>query len=155
MAKVKEKVHKCEKCKAVFTQRSNLCRHRGNCLGVKKFSCIKCSKSFTRKDSLQNHIKICSGVKELSCQLCSSEFPTTWKLKRHIKQVHDKVTFNCINCGRKFNQENYLTSHQMKCNAMKNKANKRANKKKIPATGGFEPHNYFESPFEDGEEVRT
>ena len=144
------------KCNAVYQNRSHLSWHKANCLNVTKFECVGCSKYFSRRDSLQKHRKKCSGKKSLVCSVCSSTFPSTWKLSRHIKQVHEKPTFTCNNCSQKFGHEPNFRSHQIKCSkSIDEKPGDVPKNPKRRATGGFEPVNYFESAYEEDEEVRN
>ena len=52
-------MQQCENCKREFTKKSNLTRHKRNCIGVGElpFVCDSCSKAFHSQKSLDCHIR--------------------------------------------------------------------------------------------------
>lgn len=53
----KEKPLKCEECGAVFTESSNLSKHRRTHAKIGNFNCEICQKDFHRLDQLRRHLK--------------------------------------------------------------------------------------------------
>ena len=95
----------CCHCDALFTNVSNLNRHKRSVhtdpvnlnidfipptRGAPNFECTYCERVFNRKDALKRHKQSVHGdVQKFACEYCLSEFQRKDTLKRHIKLLHN------------------------------------------------------------------
>lgn len=73
----------CNRCKASFSQMSDLNRHLLGHTGEKPFKCKQCGACFTRKSSLNKHERIHTGEKPYSCRECGMSFAYRYQINRH------------------------------------------------------------------------
>ena len=120
-----KKIHKCEQCGKVFTEKRNLLRHI-ECVHSAKpstFKCEACNITFSRSDNLRNHQKKnCKGMKphkdnkkapskSLNCDKCDETFSSHMKLSQHKKAKHRNYNYVCKKCGKRYVSQVGLKTH--------------------------------------------
>ncbi|XP_075205521.1 uncharacterized protein LOC142311209 isoform X1 [Anomaloglossus baeobatrachus] len=109
---INSKLFSCSDCGKVFTQKSNLVRHKRTHTGEKPFSCDKCNKTFTQKSHLVEHQVFHTGEKPFSCSTCGKYFTHRAILYRHQRIHTGERPFTCGECGKSFSYKSYLVEHQ-------------------------------------------
>ena len=113
--KCDQKKYTCETCNKLFTQASNMRRHKLSVHRNKRpFSCTICTKSFKQLSNLQVHIDVHTGKKPYCCNKCSQFFNQASNLKRHKLATHsNRRPHVCKVCSKSFKQKNHLKEHML------------------------------------------
>ena len=111
-----DRLHRCEDCLKVFTQKWILTKHiRTSChytIQKPSLQCSFCRKCFVRKDSLRKHILIHAHLeKPYQCEYCKICFAQKCDLITHVKTHTKEKLYQCEQCQKRFAQKCDLTDH--------------------------------------------
>ncbi|XP_035824816.1 zinc finger protein 708 [Aplysia californica] len=112
--KKRGKVHKCDVCDAVFSQKKDLKYHSFKHTGEKPYRCDVCDARFRRANALTRHTLIHTGEKPYRCDLCDVRFRHNNVLKRHILTHTGEKPYQCDLCDARFTQKSKLKCHILK-----------------------------------------
>lgn len=108
----KDTLYRCDLCGKLFTEPTQMYRHKQSHAGVKMFMCDVCSKYFTERSHLQRHKRTHTGEKPFACDICGKQFARSDKLLRH-KRIHTgEKPYPCPICGKEFGRSDKLLQHK-------------------------------------------
>ena len=91
---------RCETCRRVFTQRTNLYRHKKMHTTQSTYTCPVCHVSYKRKYALNQHMKKAKCVnkdddaRQWACDKCDKRFHHKTSYTRHTKSHHNDLVTN-------------------------------------------------------------
>ena len=108
----KDTLYRCDICGKLFTDPTQMARHKQSHAGVKMFMCDICSKYFTERSHLLRHQRTHTGEKPFGCEVCGRQFARSDKLLRH-KRIHTgEKPYHCPICGKEFGRSDKLLQHK-------------------------------------------
>ena len=109
------KRYECNVCYRLFTDGSNLRKHRRIHTGDRRYSCDVCHMSFTQNGSLTSHKRTHTGDRPYSCDVCQKAFRFSSNLIKH-KRIHGiGIKTNsclCDVCGKTLANPTVLAVHK-------------------------------------------
>ena len=104
--------HKCDKCEARFTTKSNLKAHKASKHGRIKYTCSECNRTFIEKSSMTKHKQSKHEGKRFFCDQCDHKATTQGNLTTHKQSKHEGKRFDCDQCDHKATKQGNLTTHK-------------------------------------------
>ena len=111
----------CNKCKANFSDKDALEKHRIETHGQKTPECPVCFVEFTNNDLLYDHMNRHRPHPPFACSYCSEGFFTLEAYKKHLKTTHKIKSVNdlqigCKTCQVHFYTQDHLILHRVNMN---------------------------------------
>lgn len=111
----------CNKCKANFSDKDALEKHRIETHGQKTPECPVCFVEFTNNDQLYDHMNRHRPHHPFICSYCSDSFFTLDAYKKHLKTTHKIKSVNdlqigCKTCHVHFYTQDHLILHRVNMN---------------------------------------
>ena len=111
----------CNKCKANFSDKDALEKHRIETHGQKTPECPVCFVEFTNNDQLYDHMNRHRPHHPFICSYCSDSFFTLDAYKKHLKTTHKIKSMNdlqigCKSCHVHFYTQDHLILHRVNMN---------------------------------------
>ncbi|XP_068245925.1 zinc finger protein 493-like [Palaemon carinicauda] len=107
-----EKLYQCDQCSKTFRQLNHFNMHKQ--IHIKRsFKCDICVETLKSKSSLKSHMNKHFGIKNYVCNVCSAAFHSKYELKIHTIKHTSDLPYKCIVCGDKFPVKSRLKRHLM------------------------------------------
>ena len=108
----------CNKCKANFSDKDALEKHRIETHGQKTPECPVCFVEFTNNDQLYDHMNRHRPHHPFVCSYCSASFFTLDTYKKHLKTTHkiksvNDLLISCKTCQTHFYTQDHLIIHRL------------------------------------------
>lgn len=107
----------CNKCNAVFKNRSLRNSHMANIHRTIRYKCPHCDETFAMYRHRTKHLKEIHDVKvEYRCPSCTAVFDTCVARRKHVQKVHVGIykTHVCSECSSTFLTSGELKNHMVK-----------------------------------------
>ncbi|KAA0203816.1 hypothetical protein HAZT_HAZT000617 [Hyalella azteca] len=111
----------CSKCKASFSDKHALEKHRIETHGQKTPECPVCYVELTNNDQLYDHMNRHRTHHPFICSFCSDSFFTLDAYKKHLKSTHKikavtDLQIGCKTCNVHFYTQDHLILHRVNMN---------------------------------------
>ena len=105
------KQFECSDCDKVFTDKSNLSKHKKSIHQGLTYNCDRCDQTFAYSQGLQRHKRSVHEGERFECKICQKTFSQAENLSRHKRSVHEGLRFECQICKKTFSQKPHLNDH--------------------------------------------
>ncbi|XP_055625882.1 zinc finger protein 436-like [Toxorhynchites rutilus septentrionalis] len=113
--------HQCDQCKACFTLKENLYKHKRIHSNDKRYTCPFCKEQFLHWASRRYHIASHhTGEKKFACEYCGGKFRNSSQYAIHIRRHTGVTPYPCHICDRRFITGNSLKMHLLSHSDSKN-----------------------------------
>lgn len=108
----KVKIHECDICGVVVTDKTGLRMHMNIHKESKQFTCEICGKGFRQDSQRKTHLRTHTGEKPFKCKICNKSFAHAGTLKEHDNLHTGTKPFSCKVCKQSFAQRKALRAHR-------------------------------------------
>ncbi|XP_055529848.1 zinc finger protein 624-like isoform X2 [Wyeomyia smithii] len=118
---IRRKTFECDQCKARFTLKENLNKHKRIHADEKRYTCPFCQEQFLHWASRRYHIASHhTGEKRYTCEYCGAKFRNSSHYSIHIRRHTGVTPYPCHLCDRSFITSNSLKVHLVSHSDSKN-----------------------------------